>query len=72
MCPPSSAAAWLARTTIASAFQRTIAMSRFSMSRLPGNGACSASEIVLRYGVLATPGNGTRRVRACCNTRLST
>jgi hypothetical protein len=36
MCPPSSLDARFARTTIASAFQRTSAEMRDSISRLPG------------------------------------
>jgi hypothetical protein len=47
MCPPSSPDSRFARTTIASAFQRTSAEMRDSISRLPGYGGCSASGIVL-------------------------
>src|SRR5512145_692227 len=72
MWPPSSALAAFARTTIASAFQRTSAPRRASRSRLPGKGACAASEIVFRYGVFSTCGSGTRRLRACCSSCLST
>ena len=64
MWPPSSGCARLARTTIASAFQRTSAEMRASISRLPGNCGCSASAIVFAYGVFSTGGSGTRRARA--------
>src|SRR6185436_1596983 len=64
MWPPSSGCSRFARTTIASAFHRTSAISRCSMSRLPGYCGCSASEIVLQYGVLNTGGSLTRRARA--------
>ena len=47
MWPPSSAepplSTRLARTTIASAFQRISAASRSSIARSPGNGGCSSS-----------------------------
>jgi hypothetical protein len=65
MYPPSPVLARLARTTLASAFQRTMAMRRCSTSRLPGNCGCPASGMVLQYGVLNTGGSFTRRERAC-------
>ena len=50
MWPPSSGCARLARTTMASAFQRTIAERRLSSSRLPGNCGWSASATEFLYG----------------------
>src|SRR5208282_3255997 len=50
MWPPSSPEALLARMTIASAFQRMIAVIRSSISISPGNGTCFSSRIVLRQG----------------------
>jgi hypothetical protein len=46
----------LAFTTIASAFQRTRLLMRRSISRLPGNGGCSLTGMVLMYGVFAVKG----------------
>ena len=40
----------MARTTIASAFQRTSAESRDSISRLPWYGGCSSRPMVFTYG----------------------
>jgi hypothetical protein len=48
MWPPSSACARLARTTMASAFQRMIEARRCSMVKSPGNGGCSCGQIVLQ------------------------
>src|SRR6185312_4157992 len=71
MWPPSSPLARFARTTIASAFQRTSAEMRASISRFPWYGGCSASPMVFTYGVASTWGSGTRRARACCSSRRS-
>ena len=58
---------WLARTTIASAFQRTIAVRRCSIARSPGNGVCASSGIVLTYGVTIEGSQRTPRRRACAS-----
>ena len=59
MCPPMPSDSRLARTTIASAFQRIEALDAALDARgRPGTGTCSADGIVLMYGVVAA--NGTR------------
>ncbi|CAB5069169.1 unannotated protein [freshwater metagenome] len=54
---------WLARTTIAAAFQRTYARMRRSMCSSPGNHGSYSAGIVLTYGVETVAGNDT------CNSR---
>ncbi|CFN74731.1 Uncharacterised protein [Bordetella pertussis] len=48
MWPPSSPWAWLARTTMASAFQRLMEAMRSSSDRLPGKGGSWSAAMVLR------------------------
>ena len=50
---------WLARTTMAMAFQRMRLLMRRSISRSPGYGGCSSAGMVLTYGVLAVNGRAT-------------
>ncbi len=66
-CPPIPGSRWLARVTIAIAFQRTMRRMRFSISSSPGNGGSCSGEIVLMYGVwiASIP-------RCCMRARLRT
>ncbi|MNN24233.1 hypothetical protein D3C81_1376590 [compost metagenome] len=52
MWPPRSGSCWLARITMASAFQRTSERMRRSMNRSPGMRASCVTGMVLRYGVV--------------------
>ena len=47
MWPPMLLSSRLARTTMAIAFQRMMLLIRRSISRLPGNGGCRSTGIVL-------------------------
>ena len=47
MWPPRPGARWLARVTMAMAFQRTMRRMRFSISSSPGNAGSCSGEIVL-------------------------
>ena len=62
-------AAWFARTTMATAFQRMKARIRRSMSSSPGNHGWSAGGMVLRYGVVRRPELGMPNASARASIR---
>src|SRR3989344_2093433 len=68
MWPPSSPYAWFARTTMASAFQRTMEATRSSMAKSPGNTGWSCTATVFTYGVFRS---GCQPIRCARATRTS-
>jgi len=70
-CPPIPSDTWLARVTIAAAFQRMNARIRRSMYSSPGNHGSVSGGMVLMYGVDTVAGKPTPCSRARSSRRIS-